>query len=189
MVAQGDNREPLPLEGGGAGVGVEVPAPRSVSAEAHTERASSAATPIPNPSPLQGEGSRPTPAAKARALRLRKTETYGERIVWKALRELKMNFRRQSPVGPYVVDFAHFGSRLIIEIDGYHHTQPERQARDAARDAWFRAEGFRVLRIEESVLKRDLKAAVEQIVAETTPPPSPTLPLSSGKGAKRYDVR
>jgi very-short-patch-repair endonuclease len=120
---------------------------------------------------------------------LRKAETWGERILWKALRERKMNFRRQAPVGPYVVDFAHFGSRLIVEIDGYHHTLPERQARDAARDAWFRTEGFRILRIEESALKRDMMTVVDQIVAATAPPPSPTLPPSRGKGAPRYDVR
>lgn len=189
MVTQGDNSEPLPLEGGGAGVGVEVPAPGPVSAGADTELATRAATPIPGPSPLQGEGRRPTSVAKARALRLRKAETWGERIVWKTLRERKMNFRRQVPIGPYVVDFAHFGSRLIVEIDGYHHTLPERQTRDAQRDAWFRTEGFRVLRIDDSALKRDLMAVVEQIVAETAPPPSPTLPPSRGKGAPRYDIR
>ena len=184
-----DEFEPLPLEGGGVGVGVEAPASGSASDAPDTALAYTVATPIPGPSPLQGEGRRPTPAAKARALRLRKHETYGERIVWKALRERRMNFRRQAPVGPYVVDFAHFGSRLIVEIDGYHHTLPERQARDAQRDAWFRTAGFRVLRIDETALKRDLMAVVEQIVAETAPPPSPTLPPSRGKGAPRYDVR
>jgi very-short-patch-repair endonuclease len=189
-MAHGVNEvEPLPLEGGGAGVGVEVPASGTASDEPATAIACTAATPIPGPSPLQGEGRRPVPAAKARALRLRKAETYGERIVWKALRERKMNFRRQAPVGPYVVDFAHFGSRLVIEIDGYHHTLPDRQARDAERDAWFRAEGFRVLRFPESDVKSNLTSVVEQIVAETAPPPSPALPPSRGKGAPRYDVR
>ncbi|QLQ12215.1 MAG: DUF559 domain-containing protein [Brevundimonas sp.] len=119
---------------------------------------------------------------------MRKQETYGERNLWKPLRQLKMNFRRQAPIGPYVVDFAHFASDLVIEIDGYHHTLPERQVRDLERDAWFADNGFRVLRIDESELKRDLSAVVQQIVAQTTPPPTPALP-SRGKGEKRYDVK
>lgn len=185
-----DNSEPLPLEGGGAGVGVEVSAPGPASDASHTPPGSSAATPIPGPSPLQGEGrSRPAARAKYRALRLRKEETYGERVVWKALRELKMNFRRQVPIGPYVADFAHLGSRLIVEIDGYHHTLPDRQARDVERDAWLRAEGFRVLRIAEPDVKTSLNAVVQRIVAETTPPPSQCPSSTRGNGQKRYDVR
>ncbi|WP_370238168.1 endonuclease domain-containing protein [Brevundimonas sp.] len=128
---------------------------------------------------------RPTSAAKTRALRLRKNETYGERVVWQALRALKMNFRRQAPVGSYVVDFAHFASGLII--DGFHHSLPERQERDAERDGWFRREGFRVLRIAEPDVRADLQAVIARIVAEI--PPTPTRPSARGKGADRYDVR
>ena len=188
MVMSIDNSESLPLEGGGAGVGVEVSATGSAVDTSHTQPGSAASTPIPDPSPLQGEG-RPTARAKSRALRLRKEETYGERVVWKALRELKMNFRRQVPIGPYVADFAQFGSRLIIEIDGYHHALSDRQARDVERDAWFRAEGFRVLRIAELDVKTSLSAVVQRIVAVTTPPPSQSPSSTRGNGQKRYNAR
>ena len=188
MVTSIDRGEPLPLEGGGAGVGVEASATGSAVDTSHIQSGSGASTPIPDPSPLQGEG-RPTARAKSRALRLRKEETYGERVVWKAMRELKMNFRRQVPIGPYVADFAHFGSRLIVEIDGYHHTLPDRQARDAERDDWLRAEGFRVLRIAEPDVKTSLSAVVQRIVAQTTPPPSQSPSSTRGNGQKRYDVR
>ncbi len=132
---------------------------------------------------------RPAPGSVPRARRLRQEQTFAERLLWEALRKRRMNFRRQAPVGRFVVDFAHFGSSLIIEVDGYHHTLPERQARDAERDAWFSANGFRVLRVAEKQVRDDLTAVVDRIVAEAAPPPSPTLPPSRGKGEKRCDVR
>lgn len=132
---------------------------------------------------------RPAPGAVPRARRLRQDQTFAERLLWEALRKRRMNFRRQAPVGHFIVDFAHFGSSLIIEVDGYHHTLPERQARDAERDAWFAANGFRILRFAEKQVRDDLLAVVARIVTETAPPPSPTLPPSRGKGEKRYDVR
>jgi very-short-patch-repair endonuclease len=154
---------PFPLEGGRAGDGGGGPsAPRS---------------------------SRLAPGGVERARRLRREQTVAERILWEALRKLRKNFRRQSPIGPYVADFAHLASRLVIEVDGYHHELPERQWRDAKRDAWLKTEGFRVIRFPERQVRNDLSSVIERIVAETAPPPSPTLPPSRGKGAKRYDVR
>lgn len=191
--------EPFPLEGGRVGMGVEDLASRAVSAASNPPSASSVATPIPNPSPLQGKGSdsasSPTRSRRIveggiiRARRLRQEQTVAERILWEALRPLKMNFRRQAPIGRYVADFAHLSSRLIIEVDGPHHDLPERQVHDAERTAWLSAEGFRVIRFPERQVRNDLNAVVEQIVAATAPPPSPALPPSRGKGVPRYDVR
>ncbi|HEV7353964.1 MAG TPA: DUF559 domain-containing protein [Brevundimonas sp.] len=157
------------------------------------------ATPFPLEGGRAGDGGgalsaakgrpRPAPGAVPRARRLREDQTFAERLLWEALRKRRMNFRRQAPVGRFIVDFAHFGSSLIIEVDGYHHTLPGRQARDAERDAWFAANGFRVLRFAEKHVRDDLLAVVDRIVTETAPPPSPTLPPSRGKGEKRYDVR
>lgn len=132
---------------------------------------------------------RPVPGSVPRARRLRQEQTFAERLLREALRKRRMNFRRRAPVGRFVVDFAHFGSSLIIEVDGYHHTLPERQARDAERDAWFSANGFRVLRVAAKQVQDDLTAVVDRIVAEAAPTPSPTLPPSRGKGEKRCDVR
>ena len=56
-----------------------------------------------------------------------------ERLLWEALRPLRMNFRRQVPIGRYIVDFAHHASSLLIEIDGYYHTVDGAESRSAGR--------------------------------------------------------
>ncbi len=69
-----------------------------------------------------------------------------ERRLWAELRDLNRrlgtNFRRQAPIGPYIADFADFGRKLVIEVDGSGHGGP----RDQIRDDWLRAQGFAVLR-------------------------------------------
>lgn len=72
-----------------------------------------------------------------------------ERRLWDALRKLKLNIRRQAPVGRYVADFVHLGTRLVIEVDGARHELPEAQLHDYERDTWMRSEGFEVLRIRD----------------------------------------
>ena len=77
---------------------------------------------------------------------LRQNMTDAEQRLWQHLRAHRMDghkFRRQQPVGPYIVDFVHFAQRLIIEADGGQHAG---SAHDAARDAWLHNQGFRVLR-------------------------------------------
>ena len=73
---------------------------------------------------------------------LRQNMTDAEQLLWKHLRAHRMDgqkFRRQQPIGPYIVDFVHFGLRLIVEADGGQHVQSEH---DAARDHWLRGQGF-----------------------------------------------
>lgn len=132
---------------------------------------------------------RVAPGGIDRARRLRREQTLAERLLWEALRKRKMNFRRQAPIGRFVADFVHFASSLVIEIDGYFHDLPERRIADAVRTRWLNENGFRVIRFPETRVRDDLMAVVEQIVAATAPPPTPTLPPSRGKGAARYDVR
>jgi very-short-patch-repair endonuclease len=125
-----------------------------------------------------------TAGGVALARRLRREQTVAERLLWKQLRLLRMNFRRQTPIGRYVVDFSHRASRLIIEIDGPVHDFPGRVDKDAARQAWLEAEGFRVLRFAERDVRSRLLEVVQRIVAEAAPPPSPALPPSRGKGER-----
>ena len=69
---------------------------------------------------------------------LRQNMTDAEQRLWKHLRAHRMDgqkFRRQQPIGPYIVDFVHFGLRLIIEADGGQHAD---SPHDEARDAWLR---------------------------------------------------
>jgi len=115
--------------------------------------------------------------------------TLAERLLWEELRKLRTNFRRQAPIGRFIADFVHHASRLVIEIDGYHHSTPEGVQRDAERTAWLSAQGYRVIRFAERQVRDELRRVVERIAAEAAPPPSPPLPPSRGKGDARWVVR
>ena len=80
---------------------------------------------------------------------MRGSPSVAERILWKLLRGRRLEgckFRRQVPIGPYVADFVCLEHRLVVEADSTLHDT----ARDARRDDWMRAEGFRVLRFPNS---------------------------------------
>ena len=124
-----------------------------------------------------------------RARRLREDMTVAERLLWKELRRLDLNFRRQAPLGRFIVDFVRHDSKLVVEVDGPVHDDPEVQARDLERTAWLQSQGYRVIRVAEKDVRDRLVHVVERIAAETAPPPSPTLPPSRGKGEVRYVVR
>jgi len=84
-----------------------------------------------------------------RAKQLRKNFTDAERALWRVLRSRQLagyKFRRQQPLGPYIVDFVCFEARLVVEIDGGQHGEEEQLAHDSKRTAWLQNENFRVLR-------------------------------------------
>lgn len=76
---------------------------------------------------------------------MRREPTPTEARLWQILRreQLGVRFRRQEPIGPYIVDFVCFEHRLIIEADGGQHAESQH---DARRDVWLRGQGFRLLR-------------------------------------------
>jgi very-short-patch-repair endonuclease len=81
---------------------------------------------------------------------MRREPTPAEKAMWRVLRRRQfegMRFRRQAPIGPYIADFACFDPKVIIEADGGQHAD---SATDARRDAWFRSQGFTVLRFWNS---------------------------------------
>jgi very-short-patch-repair endonuclease len=83
--------------------------------------------------------------------------------MWNALRTLKplgFHFRRQVPLGRYYADFACHHPRLVIEIDGLSHTSP---AYDAARDAFMMGEGYRVLRVGNDDVLRELDGVMQLV--------------------------
>jgi very-short-patch-repair endonuclease len=163
---------PFPIHGGRAGDGGDGPAiPTS------KVKRGIAAISAPEWAPRKRHAAYATP----RSRRLRQQQTVGERLLWEALRKLKLNIRRQAPIGPYIADFAHHSAKLVIEIDGYYHSLPERQASDAERDRWLAGQGYRVLRVSDRDVTNDLSAVVDRILAELSPP-SPALPPSRGKG-------
>ena len=91
----------------------------------------------------------PKPSLSNRAKELRHTETEAEQIIWSWLRTKKLNgvkFRRQEPLGKYIVDFVSFEKKLIIEIDGGQHNQHPEIEHDEVRTKWLENKGFRVIR-------------------------------------------
>jgi len=110
-----------------------------------------------------------TSIRRAAAKKLRANATPHERILWRALKELPTDgthFRRQAPIGPYVVDFFCPAKRLVIELDGGHHNEDEVARRDRERQLWLEQEGYRVVRIWNSEINDDLTAVLERIYVE-----------------------
>lgn len=127
--------------------------------------------------------------ANQRARQLRKRLTPQEVKLWVKLRELKKlgyHFRRQSPLGPFIVDFMCFGSNLIIEADGGQHGLPGGANRDRNRDVFLRSEGFQILRFWNSEIDRNLEGVMETIFAALTTPTPASLrsadPPHEGEG-------
>jgi len=92
-----------------------------------------------------------------RARRLRRDMSLPEVVLWQELRRRQwtMRFRRQHPVGPYVLDFYSPEARLAVEVDGAVHDLPEQARYDERRDAWLRQQGIRVLRFSAAEVLRD----------------------------------
>ena len=109
--------------------------------------------------------------------------TDAERKLWRALRSRSIGpkFRRQVPLGPYVVDFVCFESKLIVEVDGGQHAT---STRDAGRDRYFVGRGYRVLRFWNNDVLRNLEGVLT-VIAENDPSPGAPLrgaPPSPSRG-------
>jgi very-short-patch-repair endonuclease len=110
------------------------------------------------------DGSRVT---KDRAKALRREMSLPEVLLWRALKGRKLeglHFRRQHPIGPYVLDFYCETVRLAVEVDGGSHGFGDRPMRDERRDAWLRRQGIDTLRLSASLVLRDVDDAVRTIV-------------------------
>ena len=92
---------------------------------------------------------------KIKARELRKNLTEAERTLWKYLRLRQFDgnkFRRQQPIGKYIVDFVCFEKKLIVEVDGGQYN--EQVIYDSERNEWLKKQGFRILRFwNNQVLK------------------------------------
>jgi adenine-specific DNA-methyltransferase len=106
------------------------------------------------------------------ARRLRRNQTDVERRLWYALRNRRFagfKFRRQQPIGPFVVDFVCFEAKLVIELDGSQHGLPENTAADQERTAHLRREGFRVKRYWNTDLNENFDGVLEDIFRTIAP--------------------
>lgn len=108
------------------------------------------------------------------AKRMRKAPTEAEARLWRELRAhrfLGFKFKRQQPIGRYIVDFACLSRKLLIEIDGSQHL--DAVAHDEARSAWLQSQGFRVVRFwNHDVLARTIEV-MDAIHAALESRPSP----------------
>ncbi len=103
-----------------------------------------------------------------RASNLRRAPTDAERKLWHALRAHRLaglSFRRQAPCGPFIADFLCAEARLVVEVDGATPSTDEELAFDRRRDAWFAANGYRVLRVTNDDVYRHLDGVCETILA------------------------
>ncbi|QDX24757.1 endonuclease domain-containing protein [Sphingomonas suaedae] len=135
------------------------------------------------PSPLAGEGgARRRKAvggrggALARARGMRKQPTEAERLLWRLLRNKRLDgwkWKRQQPLGSYIVDFICFEARLIVEADGSQHID---SASDIVRDNWLRGRGFRVARFFNNDIMAQPDTVLTALLAELEAPAGASSP-------------
>jgi very-short-patch-repair endonuclease len=105
---------------------------------------------------------------KTIARKLCRGQTDAERTLWARLRSKQLRgakFRRQQPVGPYIVDFINFDSRLVVEIDGGQHNEEEMRHKDEDRTMWLRERGYQVLRFWDNEVLKNVDSVLEKMLA------------------------
>lgn len=136
-----------------------------------------------SPSPLEGEGARragegfapryaradwrtsKTIRLRTFAKSMRHQPTEAEAKLWAMLRQRRFagyKFRRQLPIGPYIVDFVCLSAKLIVEADGSQHAG---NANDATRDAYLAARGFRLLRVWNNAILAERDSVIDSVWA------------------------
>jgi BirA family biotin operon repressor/biotin-[acetyl-CoA-carboxylase] ligase len=120
---------------------------------------------------------------------MRHDPTRAERMLWQKLRNHQLaglKFRRQMPLGPYIVDFYCASANLVVELDGISHID---SITDEARDAWLQERGIQVLRFTNYEIFSNLEGvliAIQQ-AAHSTPPPNP-LPQGEGESQAYFAI-
>jgi len=118
------------------------------------------------------------------ARQLRADSTDAERLFWSRVRRYRLlgyKFKRQQPIGKYIVDFACFDKKMVVELDGGQHAD---DPNDRVRDDWLRSEGFQVIRFWNSDVLVNIDGVMETVLKRLTPSPQPS-PLK-GEGAQDF---
>jgi very-short-patch-repair endonuclease len=113
---------------------------------------------------------------------MRSQSTDAEHRLWQILRAHRFagyKFRRQVPLDFYIADFVCFSRRLIVELDGGQHAA---NTEDAKRDAYLKAQGFRVVRIWNNELFTNEEGVAELILSALQSPPLPNPTPARGEG-------
>jgi very-short-patch-repair endonuclease len=137
--------------------------------------------------------------ANERARQLRTNQTDAERKLWKHLKALKSHgwhFRRQVPIDHFIVDFACYSARIVIELDGGQHNFVAHERADQARDGHLAKQGFEVLRFWNNDVLQNTEGVMERIVerlALRTPTPNPSpqgegLRAASAEPDRPYNI-
>ncbi len=110
---------------------------------------------------------------QAFAKQLRRNMTDAEKLLWyhlRAHRFAEAKFKRQQPLGNYIVDFVCFEAKLVIEVDGGQHFD---NTQDMQRDEWLRGQGFEVMRFWNNEVLGQTESVMEKIFQVLTPSPQP----------------
>jgi len=110
----------------------------------------------------------PTRETVEKARQLRRRLTPPEARLWFALKGEKLEgvkFRRQHPIGPYVLDFYCAAARLAVEVDGQGHDHPDQIAVDDRRARWLEEQGVEVMRIVAEDVRVNLDGVLDAILA------------------------
>ena len=145
-----------------------------------------------SPSPLEGEGWGGGPKKISRlytqlsleyAKELRKKMTDAENLLWHYLKKRQIGgvkFRKQSPIGKYIVDFVCFEKNLIIELDGGQHLENQNIEHDKRRDEFLEKSGYTVLRFFNTDIFKNIEGVLE-CVYDNVIPPTPNPPPQGGR--------
>ena len=109
-----------------------------------------------------------------RARQLRKAMTDAEQVLWARLRRRQLyglKFRRQQPMGNYIVDFVCLEKKLVVEVDGGQHA--DRAEYDARRSRWLEDQGFKVMRFWNNQVLVETEAVIQAVANVLSPPPVP----------------
>jgi very-short-patch-repair endonuclease len=116
---------------------------------------------------------------------LRRQQTDAEKKIWYSLRSRQfqgVKFRRQQPLGPYIVDFCSLQKKVVIELDGGQHATE--QEKDAKRTKYLNQLGFRVIRVWNNDVLKNVEGVLEQIQQQLKTPLTPARLLN---GSHRED--
>jgi very-short-patch-repair endonuclease len=102
----------------------------------------------------------------ALARSMRRRETDAERNLWSRLRnaQLGAKFRRQQPIGDYIVDFVCFDKKLIIEVDGGRHNEASRVKMDSERTRFLESRGFKVIRFWDNEVLQNIQGVGDKVL-------------------------
>ncbi len=100
------------------------------------------------------------------ARKLRKESTIQERMLWKILRNRQfknLKFRRQFPIGEYIVDFVCEEKKLVIELDGGQHNESHNIKKDSERTKFIETQGYKVIRFWNNDITQNFEGVYQKL--------------------------